>query len=153
LFGAEAVLPEEIKHQSLHTTVEVPPCPSEVEEMDLLELERIKVVENLQKYQDEVEEKDLLELERIKVVENLQKYQDETRSWRDPNVKKRDFDVGNLVLLRSPRTENSSKLESKWEGSYVIIEKTRPRVYRLADPQGPKLEHSWNSDNIRHFYI
>jgi hypothetical protein len=129
LFGAEVVLPEEIKHQSLHTTVEVPPCPSEVEE------------------------KDLLELERIKVVENLQKYQDETRSWRDPNVKKRDFDVGNLVLLRSPRTENSSKLESKWEGSYVIIEKTRPGVYRLADPQGPKLEHSWNSDNIHRFYI
>jgi hypothetical protein len=52
LFGAEVVLPEESKHQSLRTTVEVPPCPSEVEK-DLLELERLKVVENLQKYQDE----------------------------------------------------------------------------------------------------
>jgi hypothetical protein len=29
LFGAEAVLSEEIKHQILHTTTEVPPCPSE----------------------------------------------------------------------------------------------------------------------------
>jgi hypothetical protein len=120
LFGAEAVLPEEIKHQSLRTTTEAPPC---------------------------------LELERLKAIVNLQKYQDETRSWRDLKVKKRDFDVGNLVLLWSPHTESSGKLESKWEGSYVIITKTRPGAYRLTDPQGSKLEPSWNADNLRRFYI
>jgi hypothetical protein len=75
MFRAEVVLSEEIKHQSLHATVEVLPCPSEAEE------------------------KDLLESDRIKAVANLQKYQHETRSWRDPNVKKREFDVSNLVLL------------------------------------------------------
>jgi hypothetical protein len=64
----------------------------------------------------EAEEKDLLESERHKAVANLQKYQDETRSWRDSKVKKKDFDIGNLVLLRSPRTESSGKLESKREG-------------------------------------
>jgi hypothetical protein len=79
LFGAEAVIPKEIKHQSLHTTTEAPSCPNEAEE------------------------KDLLESERLKAVTNLQNYQDETRNWRDQKVKKRDFDVGNLVLLRSPR--------------------------------------------------
>jgi hypothetical protein len=48
LFGAEAVLLlEEIKHQSLHTTAEVPPCPSEAKEKDLLESERLKAIENL----------------------------------------------------------------------------------------------------------
>jgi hypothetical protein len=52
LFRAEAVLPEEIKHQNLRTIAEIPPCPSEVEEKDLLESERLKAVENLQKYQD-----------------------------------------------------------------------------------------------------
>jgi hypothetical protein len=129
LFRAEAVLPEEIKHQSLHTTIEVPSCPNEAEE------------------------KDLLELERLKVVANLQKYHGETRSWRDPKVKKKEFDVGNLVLLRSPRTESFGKLESKWEGPYVIIEKKIPRAYRLTDPQGSKLEHSWNAGNLRRSYI
>jgi hypothetical protein len=79
--------------------VEVSPCPSEAEE------------------------KDFLESNWLKVVANLQKYQDETRSWRDLKVKKREFDFGNLVLLRSPRTESSRKLESKWEGPYVIIKK------------------------------
>jgi hypothetical protein len=47
LFGAEAVLPEEIKHQSLRTTAEVPPCPSKAKKKDLLGLERLKVVANL----------------------------------------------------------------------------------------------------------
>jgi hypothetical protein len=129
LFRAEAVLPKEINHQSLRTTAEAPPC------------------------HNKAEEKDLLESVRLNVVTNLQKYQDETRNWRDPKVKKTDFDVGNLVLLRSPRTESSGMLKSKWEGPYVIIEKTTPRTYHLRDPQGPKLEHSWNADNLHRFYI
>jgi hypothetical protein len=63
LYGAEVVLPEEIKHRSLRTASEVPPCPSKVEE------------------------KDLLEPDRLNEVANLQKYQDETKAWRDPKVK------------------------------------------------------------------
>jgi hypothetical protein len=47
LFRAEAVLPEEIKHQSMCTIAEAPPCPNEVEEKDLLESQRLKVVANL----------------------------------------------------------------------------------------------------------
>jgi hypothetical protein len=129
LFRAEAELPEEIKHQSLHTTTEAPSCPNEVEE------------------------KDLLEPDRLKAATNLWRYQDETRNWRDPKVKKREFDVGNLVLLQSPHTESSEKFESKWKGPYVIIAKTRPGAYHLTDLQGPKLEHSWNVDNLRRFYI
>jgi hypothetical protein len=65
LFGAEAVLPKEIKHQSIRTTTEAPSCPNKAEE------------------------KDLSKPERHKAVTNLQKYQDETRNWRDPKVKKR----------------------------------------------------------------
>jgi hypothetical protein len=53
LFRAEAVLPEEIKHQSLRRTAEASPCPSKAEEKDMLESESLKVVTNLQKYQDE----------------------------------------------------------------------------------------------------
>jgi hypothetical protein len=61
---------------------------------------------------NEAEEKDLLESDRLKVVANLQKYQDKTRSFRDPKVKIREFNVGDLVLLRSSRMESSAKLES-----------------------------------------
>jgi hypothetical protein len=53
MFGVEVVLPEEVKHQSLRTAIEALACPSEVEEKDLLEPDRIKAVANLQKYQEE----------------------------------------------------------------------------------------------------
>jgi hypothetical protein len=101
----------------------------------------------------EAEEKDLLESDRLKDVANLQKYQEETRIWRDPKVKLREYDVGNLVLLQSPRTESTSKFEAKWIGPYVVIDKTRPSVYRLSDTQGRLLEHSWNAENLHHFYV
>jgi hypothetical protein len=73
----------------------------------------------------EAEDKDLLKLDRLKAVANLQKYQDETRTWRDPRVKLRELDVGDLVLLRTPHTESSRKLESKWVGLYVVAKKSR----------------------------
>jgi hypothetical protein len=63
---------------------------------------------------NEVEEKDLLKSDALKVLANLQKYQEEIRTWRDLKVKLREFDVGNLVFLRSPRTENMGKFEAKW---------------------------------------
>jgi hypothetical protein len=99
LFRAEAILPKEIKHRRLRTVVEASPCPSEAEE------------------------KDLLESDRLKAVANLKKYQDKTRSWRDLKVKIREFDVGDLVLLQSPHIESSEKLESIWDRPYVVAEK------------------------------
>jgi hypothetical protein len=56
----------------------------------------------------------LLESDRLKAVTNLEKYQEEIRAWRDPKVKLKQFEVGNLVLLRSSRTENIGKFEAKW---------------------------------------
>jgi hypothetical protein len=127
MYGAELVLPEEEKHQSLRTATATPTCPSEAEE------------------------KDLLESDMLKAVANLQKHQEETRAWRDPKVKLREFEVGNSVLLRSPRSESTDKLEAKWIGLYVVTEKTQLGTYRLSDPQGRVLEHSWNTENLRHF--
>jgi hypothetical protein len=53
LFIAEAILPEEVKHKSPCTTAKAPLCPREAEEKDLAEIDRIKAVANLQKYQDQ----------------------------------------------------------------------------------------------------
>jgi hypothetical protein len=89
MFGVEAVLLEEVKHKSFQTKIEVPPCPSKAEG------------------------KDLLEPDRLKPIVNLHKYQEEMKAWREPKVKPRDFEVGDLVLLRSPHNESSDKLESK----------------------------------------
>jgi hypothetical protein len=85
---------------------------------------------------NQVIDKDLLESDRLKAVVNLQKYRAEMKAWRNPKVKPRGFDVGNLVLLRSPSTESSLKLESKWARLYAVMEKSRLGAYRLSDVQG-----------------
>jgi hypothetical protein len=97
LYGEEHVTLEEIKLRTARTRVEAINSPTKVES------------------------KDLLESERMKAVENLQSYQKETRAWRDKKVKQ--IEVGDLVLLRSPHTEASGKLESKWRGPFVMTEK------------------------------
>jgi hypothetical protein len=62
------------------------------------------------------------------------------------------LDVGDLVLLRSPRSESSRKLESKWAGPYVVVEKPRPGAFRLLDFKGRMLEYSKNVENLRQFF-
>jgi hypothetical protein len=50
--------------------------------------------------------------------------------------------AGDLVLLLSPRTEASRKLEPKWSGPFVVTEKIRLGSFRLANNEGRVLEHS-----------
>jgi hypothetical protein len=57
-------------------------------------------------------------------------------------VRLKHIDVGDLVLLRSPHTEASGKLEPKWKGPFVVMEKTRSGSFHLADNEGRMLEHS-----------
>jgi hypothetical protein len=78
-------------------------------------------------------------------MSNLEKYHQETRAWRDPKVKLKQFEVGNLVLLRNPCTENTEKFEAKWIGPYVVLEKTRPGADRLSDTQIRVLEREPSS--------
>jgi hypothetical protein len=129
MYGAEAVVPEEVKHRTLWTAIEAPVCPSEAKE------------------------KDLLVPDKHRPVANLQKYQEETKAWRDPKIKLQELNVGNLVLLRSPHTGSTSKLEDKWARSYVVIEKSKSGTYCLSDSQGTVLEHYRNAENLRHFFV
>jgi hypothetical protein len=86
----------------------------------------------------EAESKDILEPERMKAVENLQSYQNETRAWRDKKVKQKHIEAGDLVLLRSPCTKASEKLQPKWSGPFVVKEKIRLGSFRLADNVTPR---------------
>jgi hypothetical protein len=129
MYGAKAVLPEEIKHQRPWTTTEATACPKEAEDEDLLESDRLKA------------------------IVSLEKHQEEPRAWRKPKVKLREFKAGNLVLLWSPCTDSTGKFEGKWTGLYVGTEKMRPDAYRLSDTQGRVLEHSCNAENLHRFYV
>jgi hypothetical protein len=90
MYEAEAIRLE-VNHRSLWTTTKTLVCPSEAEE------------------------KALLEPHRLMAVANLQKYQEEAKTWRNSKIKLWELEVGNLVLLRSLRTESTSKLKAKVE--------------------------------------
>jgi hypothetical protein len=115
LYGEEQVTPEEIKLRNARTKLKVVYDPTEAKS------------------------KDMLELERMKAVENLQCYQSEMRAWRDKKVKEKDIEARDLVLLRSPHTEASRKLEPEQIGPFLVIEKTRQRSFRLVDTEGMAL--------------
>jgi hypothetical protein len=129
LYGEEPITPEEIKLCSAKTRTEATYHPSKAESKDLLEPEQMKAVENLQCYQNEI------------------------RAWRDKKVKPKHIEAENLVLLRSPCTEASGKMEPKWIGPFVVTENTRPGSFCLADNEGRVLEHYWNANNLYRFYI
>lgn len=94
-----------------------------------------------------------LEDYRVEVLDTIIKYQEETKTLRDKSVKTKEFDEGNLVLIRTPRTQAWGKLEPKWEGPYIVSKKTSPYTYRLTSQTGVHLDHSWSVENIQRFYV
>jgi hypothetical protein len=121
--------PQEIKHGSPRTV------PSAVPDVD------------------EPTSKDLIDGDRVFALQALNKYQAQTKAWRDHAVIPREFSEGDLVLVRTARTESRGKLEPKWEGPFIVKTKASPSAYRLATPNGEDLEHSWNIDNLRKFFL
>jgi hypothetical protein len=102
---------------------------------------------------DESTFKDLIDGDRVLALQALNKYQAQTKAWRDNSVIPREFKEGDLVLTRTIRTVSQGKLEPKWEGPYIVKTKTSPNTYRLTTTSGEDLEHSWNIDNLRKFFV
>ena len=124
MYGSEAMTPQELKHGPPRTNKSVVP--------DV----------------DEPTSKDLIDGDRVLALQALDKYQVQTKAWRDNTVVPREFNEGDVVLVRTTQTESRGKLEPKWEGPYIIKTKTSPSAYRLATSSGEDLEHSWNIDNL-----
>jgi hypothetical protein len=85
LYGKEAMLPEEIKYQSLYTI-------------------RQAVAE------DEEYSKETIEATRLEVVDNITKYQQQTKKWRDNQVVRKNIQDRDLVLRRKANAANTRKL-------------------------------------------
>jgi transposase InsO family protein len=91
LFGDEAITPEEAKTRSTRTTAST---------------------------EDEANyhvAKDTIEGVRLKVVENINKYQAKTIKWRDRKVRLKNIKPGHLVLQRVANPDIVGKLQLKWE--------------------------------------
>jgi hypothetical protein len=91
---------------------------------------------------DEPTSKDHVDGDRVFALQALDEYQVQTKAWRDTTVIPREFNEGDLVLVRTTRTESRGKLEPKWEGPFIVMMNESPSAYRLATSSGEDLEHS-----------
>jgi hypothetical protein len=128
LYREEAMLPKEIKHQSLRVLKQALAA-------------------------DEEYSKETIKGTRLEAVENINKYQEQTRKWRDTQVIRKLIQDGDLVLRRKPNTENTGKLQPKWEDPYVAKAAGRSGSFYLIDGEGKTTTHTRNIDNLHRFHI
>jgi hypothetical protein len=69
-------------------------------------------------------------------------YLEGIRCYHDRNVKKRSFNVGDLVLHRIQNTEGLHMLSSPWEGPFTIARVIGPGSYRLQTIEGDDISNS-----------
>jgi hypothetical protein len=70
---------------------------------------------------------------RNEAYENARLFKEKVKQWHDKRILKREFHVGEKVLLyRSRLRFFAGKLLSKWEGPYVIVEVYHSCAIKIA---------------------
>ena len=95
---------------------------------------------------------DLLEEHRVQAIEKMAKYTEGVARAYNRKVKARPLSPGDMVLKRIPNPATVGKLETKWEGPFVITRATRAGTFYLATIEGHQLGHTWNAKSLRKFY-
>ena len=70
-------------------------------------------------------------------------------------VRHRDFQIGDLVLRKvmgTAKDPSQGKPGSNWEGPYRITSWQKKGIYHLETMDGRKLQHPWNTENLRKYY-
>jgi hypothetical protein len=129
LFGAEAVLPIDVCYCA-------PRVVAYVEEDTQTTLE---------------DALDLLDEARDVALARSAVYQQSLRNYHNRWVRGRSFEPGNLVLFL--KQTSTSKLESPWEGPYLVHEAIPGGAYRLRDLKtGVDEKNPWNVAQLHRFY-
>jgi hypothetical protein len=95
----------------------------------------------------------LRELEelRLDAFHNMHIYKERTKRWHDQRVLKREFRVGDKVLLFNSRAKLfPGKLKSRWSGPYEILQVFPYGTVELKDPSGGSFIA--NGQRIKIFY-
>jgi hypothetical protein len=130
VYGSEAILPADIMWKSPRVEMY---NEGEADEVRQLELDSVEEV-------------------RCTALVQSARYLQGIRRYHDRNVRERSFSVGDLVLRRIQDESGLHKLNSRWEGPFVVKQVTRPGSYQLQCPEGQDVPNSWNIQNLRKFY-
>jgi hypothetical protein len=94
---------------------------------------------------------------RNEAYENVRLFKEKVKQWHDKRILKREFHVGEKVLLyRSRLRFFAGKLLSKWEGPNVIVEVYRSGAIKIASLKddstqvvnGQRLKHYISGDSF-----
>ena len=88
---------------------------------------------------------------RTQAYENAKLFKEKVKRWHDKRIQKREFNVGDHVLLYNSRLRFFAwKLLSKWEGPYIIEEVYHFGAIKINNVEGnnPKVV---NGQRIKHY--
>ena len=88
---------------------------------------------------------------RSESYENAKLFKEKLKKWHDKNILKREFNVGDKVLLyRSRLRFFAGKLLSKWEGPFIIEEVYRSGAIKINSLNGDKPQVV-NGQRLKHY--
>ncbi len=99
---------------------------------------------------------DLLQERREASAIRLAAYQQELTNAYSHKVRPRSFQIGDYVLrkvLANTKDPTDGKLGPNWEGPYRIIGVGHNGAYQLETADGKTVPRTWNTSNLRKFYI
>ena len=102
-----------------------------------------------------VKEKRLLQLNELEELrneayENARIYKDKTKKWHDQKILRKEFRVGDLVLLYNSRLKIFlGKLKSRWSGPYIVVAGTPFGAVTLKTNYGD--EFKVNGQRLKHY--
>ena len=92
-----------------------------------------------------------LEELRNEACDNASIYKDKTKKWHDQRIMKREFKVGDFVLLYNSRIIFfPGKLNSKWSGPYTVTAVTPFGAVTLKTDSGN--EFKVNGHRLKHYF-
>ena len=132
VYGKACYLPLELEHKALWAVRELNVDPKLAGEKRLMNLTSL----------DEW---------RSEAYESAKMFKEKVKKWYDKRILKREFNVGDKVLLyRSPFKFSPGKLLSKWEGPYPIEEVYRSGAIKINNFEGTK-PHVGNGQRHNHY--
>ena len=102
-----------------------------------------------------IKEKRLLQLNELEELRNEAYYNAriyiyKTKKWHDQKIMRKEFRVGDLVLLFNSRLKLfPGKLKSRWSGPYIVVAVTPFRVVTLKTNYGD--EFKVNGQKLKHY--
>ena len=91
-----------------------------------------------------------LEELRNEAYDNARIYKDNTKKWHDQKIMRKEFNVGELVLLYNSRLKFFiGKLKSRWSGPYIVVAVTPFGAVTLKTNSGD--EFKVNGQKLKHY--